>query len=300
MMQGDYLYMFFHINLSKPIKLIKYSYFENICNSDIHIAKSFSNSHFLLIFADGSATIHLSNTQKITLQQKNWIITSSNLKMVFTGNPSSSISFYIFEFISNTIIEKSLSPFIERKSPEEITLPQIGIINDMQELEELLNRFTHSKNGSSYKYTLNTNYLFSTVLLNLGEQFIHFVQEGRAKKIPAKFELIIQWISQHSDDELSVSIISNKFNITPEYLTHLFNHYEGMSTTKFIHNLKISRAKDLLLTTNMSIKQIGYYLSFNNIKYFMRLFKKETALTPTAFRKNFSIIIPSIERENGN
>ena len=69
-----------------------------------------------------------------------------------------------------------------------------------------------------------------------------------------------------------------------------------MSTLNFIHNLKISRAKDLLITTNMSIKQIGYYLSYDNIKYFMRLFKKKTGFTPSEFRNNFSSQLPVINK----
>jgi AraC-type DNA-binding domain-containing proteins len=76
--------------------------------------------------------------------------------------------------------------------------------------------------------------------------------------------------------------------MTPIYLTRLFKTYENTTTVHFINSVKIKQAEELLLTTDKSIKEIAYELSFSNEKYFLRIFKQITSLTPSNFRNSYS------------
>jgi len=64
----------------------------------------------------------------------------------------------------------------------------------------------------------------------------------------------------------------------------LFKAYTGISPGQFYIQLKIERAKELLCSPAIPVKEIAYELRFESHFYFSKLFKEKTGLTPTAFR----------------
>ena len=85
-----------------------------------------------------------------------------------------------------------------------------------------------------------------------------------------------------------MNTIADHFDISPTYLTLLFRTHENQTTIAYINQIKIEQAEQLLLTTDLSIKQIADQLSFQNEKYFFRVFKKVTQTTPSKFRNSYS------------
>jgi AraC-like DNA-binding protein len=63
-----------------------------------------------------------------------------------------------------------------------------------------------------------------------------------------------------------------------------FKEYTGVAPNQYLINLRINKAKDLLLTTNKPLKEIALVLGFESTDYFYRLFRKKTGLTPSYFR----------------
>lgn len=57
-----------------------------------------------------------------------------------------------------------------------------------------------------------------------------------------------------------------------------------MSFTEYLTSERLKIAKDLLITTNLSVTDIAYLLTYNDPTYFMRVFKKATGMTCTDFR----------------
>ena len=60
-----------------------------------------------------------------------------------------------------------------------------------------------------------------------------------------------------------------------------------MNLQEYIHDIKVSKAKAMLINSNDTVKEIAYNLGFNDEKYFMKLFKEHENLTPTQFRNAF-------------
>lgn len=69
------------------------------------------------------------------------------------------------------------------------------------------------------------------------------------------------------------------------HLCRAFRGRYGISPLKYVHALRVSRAKMLLSDTGLSISEIAYRVGFNDTNYFTQLFKKMTGLTPSAFRR---------------
>jgi AraC-like DNA-binding protein len=64
-----------------------------------------------------------------------------------------------------------------------------------------------------------------------------------------------------------------------------FKAYTGVSPAQYQIQLRINKAKDLLITTNQSFKELAQELGFESTDYFFRLFKQKTGFTPSEFRE---------------
>ncbi len=86
----------------------------------------------------------------------------------------------------------------------------------------------------------------------------------------------------------TVQYISEKLNISTNYLSRLLKTLTGQSTQQFIHDKVMDEAKEKLSTTELSVSEIAYKLGFEHSQSFSRLFKTKTNLSPLEFRKAFN------------
>ncbi|EHI98331.1 transcriptional regulator, AraC family [Clostridium sp. DL-VIII] len=80
-------------------------------------------------------------------------------------------------------------------------------------------------------------------------------------------------------DQLAYISYMNKYN-----LVHTFTKQIGVSPIAYLINKRIDESKILLSTTNYSIRDIASIVGFSNSSYFSQIFKKQTAVSPRAYR----------------
>lgn len=85
----------------------------------------------------------------------------------------------------------------------------------------------------------------------------------------------------------TVEYISDKLNISPNYLSTMLTVLTGQSTQQHIHDKLIEKAKEKLSTTDLSASEIAYQLGFEHSQSFSRLFKSKTNFSPLEFRRSF-------------
>lgn len=107
----------------------------------------------------------------------------------------------------------------------------------------------------------------------------------------AKMEELIDTYLK-SDATLSglptVNFFAEKLNVSPNYLSDLLKNVTGKNAQTHIQESVIDRAKELLSTTNLSVKEIAYDLGFDYPQSFSTMFKKKTQLTPLQYRAGFN------------
>ncbi|RXG26267.1 AraC-like DNA-binding protein [Leeuwenhoekiella polynyae] len=86
----------------------------------------------------------------------------------------------------------------------------------------------------------------------------------------------------------TVSFFAEKLHTSPNYLSDLLKNSTGRNAQTHIQESLVERAKELLSTTNLSIKQIAYDLGFEYPQSFSTMFKKNTQQTPLQFRTSFN------------
>lgn len=108
-----------------------------------------------------------------------------------------------------------------------------------------------------------------------------------------KFESFLNDYFDHEQSAnqglLTVHIIAEAMNLSPNYLSDLLRIHTGQNTQQHIHEKLITKAKEKLSTTNLSVSEIAYTLGFEHAQSFSTLFKKKTKMAPMEFRTSFGI-----------
>ncbi len=86
----------------------------------------------------------------------------------------------------------------------------------------------------------------------------------------------------------TVQYISDKLNLSPNYLSDMLRSLTGQNTQQHIHNKLIAQAKEILTTTSLSVSEIAYQLGFEYPQSFSKLFKNKTNSSPLEFRHSFN------------
>lgn len=100
-------------------------------------------------------------------------------------------------------------------------------------------------------------------------------------------EPVIKEIETHYDSaELTVSGLSEKVFITPQYLSRLFRRFLGCSVYEYLTTYRINRAREFLVSRpRMEVQQIARMTGFSDTSHFIAMFKKMTGSTPLEFRR---------------
>ncbi|CAG7600376.1 Protein-glutamate methylesterase/protein-glutamine glutaminase [Paenibacillus solanacearum] len=95
---------------------------------------------------------------------------------------------------------------------------------------------------------------------------------------------IVDYVSKHFRERLSVQEVSRRFYIHPNYLSHLFKKEMRVNFTKYLTDIRMEHASKLLLGTGLSVGEVAEQSGYDDYFYFAKLFKKHTGLTPSEFR----------------
>ncbi len=99
--------------------------------------------------------------------------------------------------------------------------------------------------------------------------------------------VISEYLDEHYDEPLSLIEIGEKFGISHYYLAHIFKNETGVSPMKYVMHRKIGEVQNLLMNTDMSIKEIGERMGFSSSCHLSTVFKKYFGISPKTYRQNF-------------
>ncbi|GAB4034399.1 AraC family transcriptional regulator [Spirosoma gilvum] len=96
---------------------------------------------------------------------------------------------------------------------------------------------------------------------------------------------VAQYISQNLDRNLHIRDLADKACMSEPNFYRIFKQTFGLTPVDYINNQRIALASRLLRTTDRCLADISLQCGFNNLTYFMRLFRRETGLSPAQYRK---------------
>jgi len=110
-------------------------------------------------------------------------------------------------------------------------------------------------------------------------------QEFAGKSIERTIRKACLYFRENLNTNVNIEELANELNVGYSYFRQMFRKYTGISPTQYHLSLRIQKAKDLLVSTDQSFKEIAIDLGFESYFYFSRIFKDKTGKSPMEFRK---------------
>ena len=174
------------------------------------------------------------------------------------------------------------------RSVRNASIQLISVINDA------MNRFTsYTPSRTSVPFSVLLRDAHScTSVRELKDFFVSFLDtiqrslntglDNRRNEIVLAIKRIIK--NKYNDPNLSSVLISEELGLSAPYAGRVFKEATGSSLPDFINEFRTERAKELLLTTDLSIQTILEKTGYNSTSHFYSVFRKLNGLTPTAYR----------------
>lgn len=97
---------------------------------------------------------------------------------------------------------------------------------------------------------------------------------------------VIAYIHQHIDEPLTLSRLAGYAAYSPYHFTRVFKERIGLSPLYYVSALRLQKAKDLLLRTNLSVRDIGLEIGQQSLGTFTSRFTERVGMTPSQFRNS--------------
>ncbi|MDR0570936.1 MAG: helix-turn-helix domain-containing protein [Clostridiales Family XIII bacterium] len=94
-----------------------------------------------------------------------------------------------------------------------------------------------------------------------------------------------EYISRNYHSALTLDEVSGYVGFNATYFSHLFKKVTGMNFLEYLTEVRVDKAKALLIDTEHSVADISVQVGYNDIKHFSKLFRKTTGLSPSEYRK---------------
>ncbi|SFD97784.1 AraC-type DNA-binding protein [Chitinophaga sp. CF118] len=100
-----------------------------------------------------------------------------------------------------------------------------------------------------------------------------------------RFVPAIQFIKDHLTEKISIDSLAKLSCMSKSAFFEAFRGQFGLSPLEYIQQERIELAKRVMSNTSLSITEVCYEAGFNNLNYFIRLFKRKEGVTPNVYRQ---------------
>ena len=108
--------------------------------------------------------------------------------------------------------------------------------------------------------------------------------EGGEERIINK---IVRFVQNHLAEEISLSVLAEEFHFSTQYVSQLFKNEIGVNFLTYLTNIRMEKAKKLLLSTDLPIAEVSEQTGYGDYRVFTKVFKKSEGVTPTQYRRDF-------------
>lgn len=177
----------------------------------------------------------------------------------------------------------------------------LRIFFDMQgDLKVLLNRkFTASGETELILQQLlreqerTESYADEMILVLLNQLILHLLRQVAGKPLPdsrmkGEYRIIHQtqvYVSNHVWEDLSVPFVASHVDMSPSYLTALFNKHLDISPAEYIRRVKLQESKHMIRENKLNFTEIAAELQYSTVHHFSRQFKEKFGMTPSEYAK---------------
>lgn len=111
------------------------------------------------------------------------------------------------------------------------------------------------------------------------------VKDIKTQKYAERYKEILEYIKQNYSEVLTLKDTAEHFGLSQEHFSRSFKNYMGLTFTRYVKNMRVAKARELLIETDLNILDIANQVGEPDAKAFISDFKKEYSITPHQYRK---------------
>ena len=157
---------------------------------------------------------------------------------------------------------------------------------DIASFTSLLTDLYNLASSSDYIRDMRINEKLGSLLTLLMEQSWHPESVTVSRK---RMELaaVKEYLDEHYTEKIMLEELAEKFFINKFYLSKIFKETYGTTVNNYLISKRITRAKQLLRFTDMTVDEVGVAVGMGDANYFSRMFRKVEGSSPREYRKQW-------------
>ena len=96
---------------------------------------------------------------------------------------------------------------------------------------------------------------------------------------------MITFVQKHYVEKVSLAMLAEEFHLSEKYVSWYFKEHFAISFMQYVLHLRMSKAKDMLVTTDLPITEVALSCGYASVNLFIRNFKETYGVTPLQYRK---------------
>ncbi|MDK8179758.1 helix-turn-helix domain-containing protein [Paenibacillus sp. UMB4589-SE434] len=269
----SYLYEFIDYQEDLPIRLF--------VNSVAYVPFHWHKEVEIIYVLQGAITMHL-DQQSYTLNQDDIIVVNS-------------MSVHQIEHTNQDNVLLTL-----QFSPELLDEHMLVACNSLYQTPENRNHYDRircylaqmaweasKKTQGSRNYSMGLLYMLAGHLMRF---FSRRMTEEKRRNVKdydyQRLNRVLQFIDRHYSQKITLQSIADQEHLSLHYFSHFFSDKIGIPFQKYLTTVRLEKAVDALINTNLSMTQIALDCGFANVKLFNKYFKEKYDTTPGVFRES--------------
>lgn len=234
-----------------------------------------ADQHILIYCHEGGGTVKISNTI-YDIEAGDFVIIPIKTPHTYKADENNAWTIYWVHFKGN--LSHQVISLLEKKT---------GLKNFIQYNEKSIELFHEMYNQLERGYGSDTLVYANMCLSHFLTTFLFndkYNPSGILKNKDAT-DLVIDFLNKNISKVLSLEDMANEINLSASHFSYLFKKKTGFTPIEYFNHLKIQKACQYLLFTNLRIKEISGELGIEDYHYFSRLFKRVMGMPPNEYKE---------------
>ncbi|RKJ70981.1 AraC family transcriptional regulator [Butyricicoccus sp. 1XD8-22] len=154
-------------------------------------------------------------------------------------------------------------------------------IDNMDKILEIIQQLLNKNMNPDYFSQFELKVLF----MNLLQAIVNGARNSQYNFTLQQVTKISDYFHTHYEEDVSISEVADMFDIDRRRISYLFEKITGLTPIQYLTRYRISKAKELLTISELTVSEISEAVGYQDSFYFSRVFKNLTNLSPSQYRK---------------
>lgn len=184
-----------------------------------------------------------------------------------------------------------LQELIQNRFDDKITYeksPYFAILND-ESFSKVLFMFKNILNEYKKNGAFENIIVESSISIIIAELFQNLTRESRAISMRGRSDIMLRkafkYVRENFTQKIFISDIASELGISESHFSRYFKDKVGVTFSKYVLNMRLDYAKNLILTSNLNMTEVCYECGIESTSYFTKKFKEKFGYSPLQLRK---------------